>query len=77
MLDRRTPEDACSTSSPNEPKGTGEQKSFVYDISSKIYIKDVDTIQYCFLHFWISLEERYDSYNIISICVDVEHINTK
>ena len=29
MLDRRTPEDACTTSSPNEHKGTDEQIYFI------------------------------------------------
>ena len=59
MVDRWTPEDACTTSSPNEHKGTGEHNSFIYGISSKIYFKDVDSIQYCFLRFWIPLEAVY------------------
>ena len=41
MLDRRTPEDACATNSPNGPYGTGEKTFFIYGISSKIYIKGV------------------------------------
>ena len=69
--------DDCTTSSPNEPKGSGEQKYFIHSISSKIYFKDDDSIQYCFLRFWIPLEEIYGSYNIILMFVDIEHINTK
>ena len=30
MLDGQTPEDARTISSHNKPKGTGEQKSFIY-----------------------------------------------
>ena len=33
--------------------------------------------QYCFLRFWIPLEEYQGSCNIISICVEIEHIKTK
>ena len=29
------------------------------------------------LHFWMPLKEIYGSHNIILICIDTEHINTK
>ena len=68
MLDRRTPEDACTTSSPNEPKGTGEQKSYIYGISSSIYFKDVDSIHYSSLRFWIPLEEIMVLITLLNFC---------